>query len=95
MSRHPGESAEQWCDRANAHYLRAWEDFGVQWRRVARTELFGPEDYSLFDEAYDGAMDALADADHERGQAAITLDRELHPVVRGWQADFGSRRWRL
>jgi hypothetical protein len=59
--------------------------------------------YPLLDEGYDGAMDALDDADNERGEAAIALDRELHPTVNGrteWRRRFhsgygppGGNRW--
>ena len=47
MSRNPGETTEQWRDRANAHYLHAWEAFGVEW---------WPGEYPLLDEGSDGAV---------------------------------------
>jgi len=83
MSRHPGETTEQWCTRAASEYREAWAAFLTEWRRVARTGFLGPWGYHLLDEGYDGAMDALDDADNERGEAAIALDRELHSTVRG------------
>ena len=92
MSRHPGETTEQWCTRAASEYREAWAAFGTEWRRIARTGFLRPWGYPLLDEGYDGAMDALDDADNERGEAAIALDRELHPIVRGrpwWAAAPG------
>jgi hypothetical protein len=80
MSRHPGETTEQWCTRAASEYREAWAAFLTEWRRVARTGFLGPWGYPLLDEGYDGAMDALDDADNARGEAAIGLDRELHPA---------------
>ena len=106
MSRHPGETTEQWCTRATSEYREAWEAFGIEWCRMARTGIFRPWGYPLLDEGYDGAMDALDDADNERGEASIALDRELHPTVRdrtewrrrrrGFQSGYGSpcgNRW--
>ena len=100
MSRHPEETTEQWCTRATFEYRGAWEAFGIEWRRMAQTGYFRPWGYPLLDEGYDGAMDALDDADNERGEAAIALDRELHPIVRdrtewrrrrrGFQSGYGS-----
>jgi hypothetical protein len=83
MGRHPGETTEQWCTRAASEYREAWEAFGTEWRRMTRTGFLGPWGYPLLDEGYDGAMDALDDADNERGEAAMALDGELHPTVRG------------
>ncbi len=50
---------------------------------MAQTGFLRPWGYPLLDERYDGAMDARDDADNERGEAAIALDRELRPTVRG------------
>jgi len=83
MSRHPEETTEQWCTRATFEYRGAWEAFGIEWRRMVQTGYFRPWGYPLLDEGYDGAMDALDDADNERGEAAIALDRELHPAGSG------------
>ena len=82
------------CTRAAIEYREAWEAFGIEWRRVARTGFLRPRGYPLLDEGYDGAMDALDDADNERGEAAIALDRELRPTVRGrkeWRRRRGFR----
>jgi len=78
MSRHPGETTEHWCTRATLEYREA---FGIAGRRMARPGFLGPPwGYPMLDEGYDGAMDALDDADKARGEAAIGLDRELHPA---------------
>lgn len=81
MGRNPGETTEQWSVRANAEYQAAWDAFGLQRHRIATVTGSGDAGehqlYPLFDEAYDGALDRLEDADNERGAAAITLDREL------------------
>jgi hypothetical protein len=84
-----GETTEQWCDRANARYLRRWEVFGVEgvaWRGPG-CSVRG--EYPVVDDGYNGAMDALEDADHERGEAAIALDRQLYSVVPGGQIRRG------
>jgi hypothetical protein len=36
--------------------------------------------YPAPDDRYDGAMDRLEEADNERGEASIALDRESEPL---------------
>ena len=52
--------------------------------------ILRPWGYPLLDEGYDGAMDALDDADNERGEAAIALDRELHPTATAGPSGAGG-----
>jgi len=75
MSRNPGESAEQWSARASAEYYTAWNALGVEPKRML---LIGIAEgvHSISDHDYDDAVDRLAAADCERGEAAIALDRE-------------------
>jgi hypothetical protein len=47
---------------------------------MARTGFVSPGGYPLLDERYDSAMDALEDADNERGEATIAVDRERQPM---------------
>jgi hypothetical protein len=76
-------------ESAGAQYLRRWEVFGVEgvaWRGPG-CSVRG--EYPVVDDGYNGAMDASDDADHERGEAAIALDRELCSVVPGGQTRGG------
>jgi hypothetical protein len=82
MSRNPGESAEQWSARAAAEYHAAWNALGNEPQRML-TRI--SEGMHSSDQIYDEAMDRLAAADCERGDAAIAVDRE-RPSPRGRQA---------
>src|SRR6478752_278362 len=75
MSRNPGESAEQWSTRASVEYNAAWNALGNEPHRLMLTGI-SQSPYPIPDRGYDNAMDRLAAADCERGDAAIALDRE-------------------
>ena len=75
MRRKQGESSEQWFDRATTEYRTAWDALSTQRRRTSMTGMTSV-DQPIVDEQYDVAMDRLAAADCERGDAAIAVDRE-------------------
>ena len=73
MSRQQGETTQEWFARACALYVDAGEALEAERRRCVPNVQWV---YPTFDEAYDAAMDALDDADNERGEATSELDRE-------------------
>jgi hypothetical protein len=73
VSRHPGETTEQWNVRATAEYRNAWEAFSVQRRRILQAGFLNGDEYPLLDEEYDAAMDRLEAADTERDEATVAL----------------------
>lgn len=75
MSRYPGEPAEQWSARASAAYHAAWDALAIEPQRRLPTGI-AEGVHSISDPGYDDAMDRLAVADCERGDAAIAADRE-------------------
>jgi hypothetical protein len=79
VSRHPGETIEQWSLRATSDYQAAWAALRVESDRLGAEQgrRFPPD--PLLDEGYDVAMDALEAADDDRTDAAIALDREGQP----------------
>ena len=77
MSRRPNETGAQWCARATRDYLAALAAFQVEWQRLATVSMsLLAAGYPTLDDAYDGAMDSLEEADNERSDAAAELNRE-------------------
>ena len=81
MSRRIGESTEQWSARASAEYHAAWDLLGVERRRLLTARFMPAGHYPAFDDRYDAAMDRLEEADNERGEASVALDRESRPLT--------------
>jgi hypothetical protein len=80
VSRHQGETTEQWFHRATSNYRQAWDAMTVASKRRGMPEHIDPESrYPLGDELYDAAMDDLEAADDDRTEASIALNRERHP----------------
>ena len=81
MSRHPGETTEEWLRRATTEYQDAWTALQNASRVLTSAGWRLPDaSYPILDEAYDSAMDALDAADHDRTEASIAVDRERHPT---------------
>lgn len=81
VSRHPGETTEEWLRRATTEYQDAWTALQNASRVLTSAGWRLPDaSYPILDEAYDSAMDALDAADHDRTEASIAVDRERHPT---------------
>jgi len=94
MSSRPGETAAEWCARATGDYVAALAAFQIEWQRLAVVSLSTlTAGYPTSDDSYDGAMDFLEDADHERNEAIAELDREssigLRPGPRSGRRNGG------
>ena len=66
-----------WCARATGDYVTALAAFQIERQRLStHNRSLLTAGYPTLDDEYDGAMDALEDADNERSEAIAELDRE-------------------
>jgi hypothetical protein len=73
----PGETPAHWCARATGDYVAARTAFQIEWGRLSAVDVsLLSVGYPTLDDGYDGAMDALEEADNERCEAKTELDRE-------------------
>ena len=57
--------------------------FQIEWQRLSMVSLsLLAAGYPTLDDGYDGALDSLEDADHERSEAVTELDRERLALFR-------------
>jgi hypothetical protein len=83
MGRTTSETPAQWFARATTQYVLALTAFHVEWLRLSAVGCsLLAAGYPTLDDDYDGAMDALEEADNERADAANELDRESTAVFR-------------